>query len=393
MVKIHPPQGNGSPSDNAYAAAEPMRPSDSSVLPEKNAAASQGPESNPDFRTIRVVSRVVLFVLKKCWMVCGVSFVTIFVIYWYCSSVLALLLLVFAITGLVYQVGDWLLYHPEQPAHSRLYVPSPGMLGLPAESLQLKTRDGVLLHAWLVKQPPELFSQAPTLLYLHGNAGNIGHRLPNVGGLFHRCGCNILLLEYRGYGRSEGTPSEDGLYLDAQAGLEYLLSHPALDQTRLFVFGRSLGGAVALDLASRPDQAQHLLGVIVENTFCSIPEMARVLFGWRLLRWLPDFCFKNQYRSIDKVPKVTVPVLFVCGLSDALIPPSMTQRLYQGCASPMKRLVTFESGTHNETWECRGYYHALSLFINELVANSHVTRNAAEWPVGHTCIHVPADVI
>lgn len=85
-----------------------------------------------------------------------------------------------------------------------------------------------------------------------------------------------------------------GLYLDAQAGLEFLLSHPGLDQTRLLVFGRSLGGAVALDLASRPDQAQHLLGVIVENTFSSIPEMARVLFGWRLLRWLPDFCYKNQ---------------------------------------------------------------------------------------------------
>ncbi|KAH9382576.1 hypothetical protein HPB48_022896 [Haemaphysalis longicornis] len=272
MVKIHPPgQGNGSPPDSAFAAAEPM--SDSVLTPEKNAASAKGPESNPDFRTIRVVSRVVLFVLKKCWMVCGVSFVTIFVIYWYCSSVLALLLLVFAITGLVYQVGDWLLYHPEQPAHSRLYVPSPGMLGLPAESLQLKTRDGVVLHAWLVKQPPELFSQAPTLLYLHGNAGNIGHRpVP---------------------GRSvwAGVPA---------------VAPGAGPDAALCLVGRSLGGAVALDLASRADHARHLLGVIVENTFCSIPEMARVLFGWRLLRLLPDFCFKNQFRSIDKVPQVTV---------------------------------------------------------------------------------------
>lgn len=94
MVKIHPPQGNGSPSDSAYLVADTMRPPDS-VRP--NAAKS--PESNPDFATIRIVSRVVLFVLRKCWMVCGVSFVTIFVIYWYCSSILALLLLVFAITG------------------------------------------------------------------------------------------------------------------------------------------------------------------------------------------------------------------------------------------------------------------------------------------------------
>ncbi|KAH8020366.1 hypothetical protein HPB51_000999 [Rhipicephalus microplus] len=95
MVKIHPPQGNGgSALDSGYLAADNMRPPDS-MRPEK----SKSPESNPDFATIRIVSRVVLFVLKKCWMVCGVSFVSIFVIYWYCSSILALLLLVFAITG------------------------------------------------------------------------------------------------------------------------------------------------------------------------------------------------------------------------------------------------------------------------------------------------------
>lgn len=375
MVKIHVPKG---PVEAAYESPD--------------AKSSQCPENHPDFATIRVVSRVVLFVLHKCWMTCGVSFVTVFVVYWYCSSVLALLLLFFSLSGLVYQLGDWLLYHPEQPPHSRLYVPSPSLVGLPCwEAPPVHTRDGLRLHALFVRQPPDRFGQAPTLLYLHGNAGNIGHRLHNVAGLFHQCGCNILLVEYRGYGRSEGTPSEEGLYRDAQAGLDFLAQHPGLDATKLLVFGRSLGGAVALDLASRPEHACRLLGIVVENTFCSVPEVGRLLFGW--LRWLPDFCFKSQFRSIDKVPRVRVPVLFLSGLSDALVPPSMTQRLYQNCGSPMKRLATFESGTHNETWLCKGYYPTLSLFINDLVARQKEQKDAPEWPSDQTCIHIPADVI
>ncbi|EEC16495.1 abhydrolase domain-containing protein, putative [Ixodes scapularis] len=276
MVKIHVPKG---PVEAAYESPD--------------AKSSQCPENHPDFATIRVVSRVVLFVLHKCWMTCGVSFVTVFVVYWYCSSVLALLLLFFSLSGLVYQLGDWLLYHPEQPPHSRLYVPSPSLVGLPCwEAPPVHTRDALRLHALFVRQPPDRFGQAPTLLYLHGNAGNIGHRLHNVAGLFHQCGCNVLLVEYRGYGRSEGTPSEEGLYRDAQAGLDFLAQHPGLDATKLLVFGRSLGGAVALDLASRPEHACRLLGIVVENTFCSVPEVGRLLFGW--LRWLPDFCFKSQ---------------------------------------------------------------------------------------------------
>ncbi|KAM7307051.1 protein ABHD13-like [Ixodes scapularis] len=375
MVKIHVPKG---PVEAAYESPD--------------AKSSQCPENHPDFATIRVVSRVVLFVLHKCWMTCGVSFVTVFVVYWYCSSVLALLLLFFSLSGLVYQLGDWLLYHPEQPPHSRLYVPSPSLVGLPCwEAPPVHTRDGLRLHALFVRQPPDRFGQAPTLLYLHGNAGNIGHRLHNVAGLFHQCGCNVLLVEYRGYGRSEGTPSEEGLYRDAQAGLDFLAQHPGLDATKLLVFGRSLGGAVALDLASRPEHACRLLGIVVENTFCSVPEVGRLLFGW--LRWLPDFCFKSQFRSIDKVPRVRVPVLFLSGLSDALVPPSMTQRLYQNCGSPMKRLATFESGTHNETWLCKGYYPTLSLFINDLVARQKEQKDAPEWPSDQTCIHIPADVI
>ncbi|XP_064488844.1 protein ABHD13-like isoform X2 [Ornithodoros turicata] len=295
--------------------------------------------------------------------------------------------------GLVYQLGDLLLFHPNQPPHSRLYVPSPTMLGLPTENLRLKAHDGVSLHAFFIKQEPPLFSQAITLLYFHGNAGNIGHRLLNVEGLFHNCGCNILLLEYRGYGRSEGSPSEEGLYLDAEAGLHYLLQHPGIDHSLIILFGRSLGGAVALDLASRPEHGSRLFGVVVENTFTSIPDMARALLRWKVLQWLPEFCYKNQFQSIQKVPKMKTPTLFVSGLSDALTPPSMMQRLYKDCSSAVKRMVTFESGTHNETWQCKGYYNSLNMFFHDLVHRRFRDKEGPTWPVEHACIRIPPETI
>ena len=112
-------------------------------------------------------------------------------------------------------------------------------------------RDGTQLHLFLVKQPAEKSRKVPTLLYLHGNAGNIGHRLLNVQGLYSSIGCNVALLEYRGYGRSEGTPSEEGLCMDAQAALDFLLTRNDINTEKIVVFGRSLGGAVAIDLATR----------------------------------------------------------------------------------------------------------------------------------------------
>ena len=96
-----------------------------------------------------------------------------------------------------------------------------------------------------------IFCQVPTVLYLHGNAGNIGHRLVNVQGLYNSIGCNVALLEYRGYGRSEGTPSEEGICMDAQAALDFLLTRSDINTEKILVFGRSLGGAVAIDLATR----------------------------------------------------------------------------------------------------------------------------------------------
>ena len=125
---------------------------------------------------------------------------------------------------------------------SRVYVPSPSVLGLTFENLYIKSKDSVRLHMFFVKQAAEnVTASSPTVLYLHGNAGNIGHRLMNVKGFVQLLGCNVCLLEYRGYGHSDGSPSEEGLYLDAQAALDYLVGRPDVDQRKIIVFGRSLG--------------------------------------------------------------------------------------------------------------------------------------------------------
>ena len=129
----------------------------------------------------------------------------------YGGPVILILLLVTIIGGL-YHYQDSLLYYPEQPESARVFVQTPSSLGLPYENVVLTAKDGTRISAYFIKQPVGLISKVPTLLYFHGNAGNIGHRLHNAQALYRHCGFNILLVEYRGYGKSQGSPSEMGGY-------------------------------------------------------------------------------------------------------------------------------------------------------------------------------------
>lgn len=104
-----------------------------------------------------------------------------------------------------------------------------------------ETIDRVQIHMYFIGQPKDRQRNSPTLIFFHGNAGNMGHRLQNCVGLYHNLHCNILLVEYRGYGLSEGTPSEEGLYLDAKASLDYLFQRNDINHSEIIVFGRSLG--------------------------------------------------------------------------------------------------------------------------------------------------------
>lgn len=133
------------------------------------------------------------------------------------------------------------------------------------------TKDKVKLHAWFVKANQSNPALCRTMIYFHGNAGNVGARIPHIDILVKRLNTNVLILAYRGYGHSEGTPSEDGLRLDAEATLDYALNDDEIDSSRVFVYGQSLGGAVAAQLAS--NNSKKVKGLILENTFISIGEM------------------------------------------------------------------------------------------------------------------------
>lgn len=311
------------------------------------------------------IIEIIRVIAHKLWAVSTLTLLTCFLLYWFYGVLTALPLLTFGFAGILYNAEDLLLYYPEIPADSRVFVPQPSNYKLPFESIKIPNKDGFMIHMFFIKQHTNS-SKLPTIVFFHGNAGNIGHRLPNVSGLFHKLNVNILLLEYRGYGLSEGVPSEDGLYSDAQTAINYLYERSDIDRKQIILFGRSLGGAVAIDLASRPEYRSKIWCLIVENTFTSIPDMVLVLLGWRCLRWLPRCIHKNQYMSLQKVSKVLVPSMFICGSSDSLVPPAMGEALHFRCAAIHKRLLVIPGGGHNDTWTCREYYPSLQQFISNV---------------------------
>eukprot|EP00095_Tigriopus_kingsejongensis_P006540 maker-scaffold515_size150689-snap-gene-0.32 protein:Tk06540 transcript:maker-scaffold515_size150689-snap-gene-0.32-mRNA-1 annotation:"abhydrolase domain-containing protein 13" len=345
-----------------------------------------------DFQFIKILARITLQLIRRFWAFSSATMLAILLFYWLWGGFIALLLVIFAISGILYQASDKVLYHPDQPNTSRVFIPSPSIVGLPFESIYIRSKDKTRLHLFLIKQSPEQISEAPTILFLHGNAGNIGHRLLNVKGMYSQLQCNICLLEYRGYGHSDGSPSEEGLYMDAQAGLDYLSSRSDINASKIVVFGRSLGGAVAIELSARPENREKVACLLVENTFTSIPDIARSLFDFRIVRAIPTWFYKNQFKSRWKVCKISVPVLFLSGLADALIPPKMMNELFNSCGSETKRLARFPNGNHNETWTCQQYYPAIRYFLNEVVGFVAASGHGPT-PGAPVRIHTPPSVL
>jgi fermentation-respiration switch protein FrsA (DUF1100 family) len=144
---------------------------------------------------------------------------------------------------------------------------------LDAEELQLSTSDGETLSAFLVKPGNVSKAKNVTFLMFHGNAGNIGHRLPIAKILANDMHCNVLMLQYRGYGLSTGNPNEKGITIDAQTGLDYIRSRAELKKTKIVIYGQSLGGAVGIGLAAGNKEQGDIAAVVLENTFLSIKKM------------------------------------------------------------------------------------------------------------------------
>ena len=228
---------------------------------------------------------------------------------------------------LVYFGQSRLVYFPEKPLSL-----TPGAIGLDYTSVNITTRDGETLHGWWMSVP----NAKGTVLFFHGNAGNISHRI-NYLAMFKRLGYNTLLFDYRGYGQSSGVPSESGTYLDAQAAWRYLTEIRGIAPARIVVFGESLGGAVAAWLA-----AQEKPGLLaLASTFTSVPDLAAKLYPFLPVRWISRF----DYDTRKSLQSVTCPVFIAHSPQDEIIPFEHGQQLFQAAPEP-KQFLTLEGG-HN----------------------------------------------
>ncbi|MDH6098122.1 alpha/beta hydrolase [Anabaenopsis sp. FSS-46] len=221
---------------------------------------------------------------------------------------------------------------------------TPEIFNLPYEDvwLPVKVRNGKteLIHGWWIPSPEP---NPNVLLYLHGNAINVG---ANVGHArrFNQLGFSVLLIDYRGYGLSGGDfPAEQRVYEDASIAWNYLVNEKQILPSKIFIYGHSLGGAIAIDLGLKQPQAG---GLIVESSFTSIRDMV----DYRNLFWMfpVNLILTQRFESINKVPQLKIPVLFIHGMADTSVPSFMSQKLYHAAPEP-KKLLLVPSAEHDNT--------------------------------------------
>ena len=249
-----------------------------------------------------------------------------------------------------------LVYHPAD----RALIPPPDSLSLPIERLSLTTPDSVELVAWSIPAPaPD--SAGMWLLICHGNYGNIsfGGR-PRFYAYMREIGLNLLAFDYRGYGESGGTPSEQGLYTDAAAAYDYLRTVRGVPAERILIFGHSLGSGVATELATRVKAA----GLIVEGAFTSVPDRGSEIYPYLPVRLVAS----NRFASIDKVKRIAMPKLFLHAPADDIIPIAHGRRLFAEAAPP-KRMVETRGGHEDAyTVDRAVYYGAIAEFVKTVRA-------------------------
>ncbi len=250
------------------------------------------------------------------------------------------------VVAVAYFTQGRMLYYPTREIEA-----TPADIGLAFEEVTVSTRDGVVLSAWYVPSRNE----RGVILFCHGNAGNISHRLDSIR-IFHDLGLSVLIFDYRGYGKSHGSPTEQGTYLDAEAVWEYLVNLKGIPPGKIVIFGRSLGGAVAAHLA-----ATHEAGtLIVESGFTSVPDLGATHFPYLPVRLISRF----RYRTIDKVEKIVVPKLFIHSPQDEIVPYSQGLQLFARAAEPKEFLEIV--GGHNDGFLVSGekYISGLERFLN-----------------------------
>jgi len=263
-------------------------------------------------------------------------------------GVIAVLTLLYVVLLVGYEKK--IIFHPDKFPEGYW---NPVLLGLKAQDISFQSVDGVNLHGWFVPTP----GARATLLWFHGNAGNLSQRLDNIKRLLP-LNLNIFIFDYRGYGKSEGEPDENGIYKDSQAAYNMVLELEGVSVNSLFLFGRSLGGICATETAlNNPAR-----GLILESTFTSASDMSRKIMPLIPLGW----AIRSKLDAINKVTELKLPKLFLHGDRDEVVPFDLGRKLYEGASDP-KSFYIIQGAGHNDTYIMGGrdYYNALDRFITE----------------------------
>jgi len=225
---------------------------------------------------------------------------------------------------------------------SRRIFATPDEFDLVYDDVRIHVSDGDKIHAWYFPDSDD----STTVLFCHGNAGNMSSRLETVQ-MLTEMGANVLLFDYRGYGLSDSEPSEKKMYADAEAAYNWLLREKAIASHKVIIFGRSLGGAVGVELAGRVDCA----GLIIESSFTSVAEMGRHLYPYLPTRWLVRYHFD----SIARIGQLECPVLVMHSQQDEIVPFRMGRRLYEAARAP-KRFVELRGGHVDQNFSANNLY-------------------------------------
>lgn len=272
--------------------------------------------------------------------------------------------------AIAYFLVCFLLYF-KQPKYlffpSSLIEKTPAFYNIPFEdvwlSVVMQSGKTERIHGWWMNNRN---ANGKTLLYFHGNALNIGANVFAASG-FYRGGFSVLLIDYRGYGRSEGSfPNETRVYEDAATAWNYLTQEKQVPPNQIYIYGHSLGGAIAIDLAVKHPEAA---GLIVESTFTSIRG---VIAARKLFRFFPvDIILRQRFDSIKKVPNLKIPSLFIHGIEDKTIPAFMSKELYSAAPKP-KELILVPGADHNDVGEIAPlqYLKAVQHFLS-IVQKTH----------------------
>lgn len=265
------------------------------------------------------------------------------------TALLVILGLYVAFVAIVFIFQSHLVFFPQRRIHS-----TPHEIGLAYDAIDFVARDGVRLSGWFItaKKP------GAVVLFCHGNAGNISDRLQLIK-LLHKLDLSTFIFDYRGYGQSEGSPSEQGTYLDAEAAWDYLTLERGVPQESIIVFGMSLGGAVAAQLA----QDHKPAALIIESAFTSLPDMAAEHYPFLPARLLTRF----RYPTLDYLRQVACPVLIVHSNEDEIVPYSQGCRLYEAANDPKDFLEI--RGDHNTgaLMSAETYMAGLNQFITKFI--------------------------